>query len=117
MAVLLIGSLTAGVARAEGSAEAGQAKAATCAACHGIDGNSLNPEWPSLAGQHPAYTVKQLKAFRACGQNPADSACTRNNVLMVGQAVGLSDQDMEDLAAYYAEQKPAPKTATYTRSL
>jgi cytochrome c553 len=109
--LLIATSLLGTQARAEGSVEAGQAKAVTCAACHGVDGNSLNPEWPSLAGQHPTYVVKQLKAFRACGQNPADKACTRNNVLMVGQAIALSDQDMEDLAAYFAAQRPAGKVA------
>lgn len=107
-----VGSFSPSTAFAEGSAEAGQAKSITCAACHGMDGNSLNPEWPSLAGQHPDYSVKQLEAFRACGTNPADTqACTRNNVLMVGQAIALTDQDIADLAAYYSKQKLAGKQA------
>ena len=50
---------------AAGSVEAGQAKSMTCAACHGVDGNSANPEWPSLAGQHATYITRQLNAFRA----------------------------------------------------
>lgn len=80
---------------AAGSADAGQAKSATCVACHGTDGNSVNPEWPNLAGQHPSYLAKQLRAFRD-GQ--------RENVLMSPMAMGLSDQDIEDLAAYFAAQ-------------
>lgn len=80
-----------------GSAEAGQAKAATCVACHGLDGNSVNPEWPTIAGQHAEYIVKQLKAFKAGA---------RTNVLMAPMAATLSDQDMLDLGAYFASQRP-----------
>jgi len=82
-------------ALAAGSKEAGQAKAATCSACHGMDGNSVNPEWPNLAGQGEVYIVRQLKAFHA-GQ--------RQNVLMSPMAAILSDQDMADLAAYFSSQ-------------
>ena len=96
--------LTASVASAaEGSAERGAQRAVTCAACHGQDGNSLNPEWPSLAGQHEKYLVKSLNSFKPGGP--------RNNVLMLGQVSALSDQDMADLAAYYAAQTPAKRTA------
>lgn len=101
-AALLALGLAATPALAAGDAAAGQAKAITCAACHGPDGNSLNPEWPSLAGQHESYTVKQLQAFKSGA---------RQNVLMSGQAMALADQDMADLAAYFATQQPAPKTA------
>jgi cytochrome c553 len=80
---------------AAGSKEAGQAKAATCAACHGMDGNSVNPEWPNLAGQHETYIVRQLTAFHG-GQ--------RQNVLMSPMAATLSEQDMADLAAYFSSQ-------------
>ena len=79
-----------------GSAEAGKAKAATCVACHGVDGNSVNPEWPSIAGQHAEYIVRQLKAFKGG---------TRTNVLMTPMATILSDQDMLDLGAYFAAQQ------------
>ena len=72
---------------------AGKAKSATCAGCHGPAGISPNPLWPSLAGQHAAYMVKQMKAFR-------DG--TRNDPMMSPMAKPLSDQDIEDLAAYYA---------------
>jgi len=80
---------------ADGSREAGQTKSMTCVACHGVDGNSVNPEWPSIAGQHETYMIRQLKAFR-------DG--TRQNVLMSPMAVGLTDQDIEDLAAWYSSQ-------------
>jgi len=93
---------TVSAAHAEGSAEAGQTKAAVCAACHGPDGNSANPEWPSIAGQHPGYLVTQLKAFKS-GE--------RQNVLMSPMAMPLSEQDMEDLAAWFASQAPAPREA------
>jgi len=89
-------------ALAEGSVEAGQAKSAVCAACHGPDGNSVNPEWPSLAGQHASYLVAQLEAFKS-GQ--------RQNALMSPMAMGLSEQDMQDLAAFYQAQQPAAREA------
>jgi cytochrome c553 len=82
-------------ALAAGSKEAGQAKAATCSACHGVDGNSLNPEWPNLAGQGEVYIVRQLQAFKT-GQ--------RQNVLMSPMAAILSDEDMADLAAFFSSQ-------------
>jgi len=85
----------------DGSADAGKTKSITCAACHGADGNSVNPEWPSIAGQHAAYTVEQLKAFKT-GK--------RMNPLMTGQAMMLSEEDMRDLAVYYAEQRAASRT-------
>jgi len=78
---------------AQGSAEAGQAKAASCAACHGADGNSVTPEWPSLAGQHSGYIVRQLEAYQS-GE--------RQDVLMSAFASTLSAEDMGDLAAYFA---------------
>lgn len=89
-------------AQAEGSVEAGQQKSAVCVACHGPDGNSANPEWPSLAGQHASFLVVQLKAFKE-GE--------RQNALMSPMAVGLSEQDMQDLAAYYEAQQPAARQA------
>ena len=62
--VLLLGMTE--LASATGNVQAGQTKASTiCLACHSLDGNSVNPEWPSLAGQHEQYIIKQIKAFRA----------------------------------------------------
>ncbi len=92
---------TAG-AFAAGDAEQGKTRSATCTACHGADGNSINPEWPSLAGQHPKYITHTLQAFKS-GQ--------RSNILMSGQATVLDDQAIEDLAAYYATQTPSKRTA------
>lgn len=83
-------------ALAAGDASAGKAKANTCAGCHGADGNSANPEWPKLAGQHPGYLVKQLQEFKAGD---------RENATMAPMAAPLSEQDMQDLAAYYAAQE------------
>jgi len=80
---------------AAGTKEAGQGKSTACIACHGLDGNSANPEWPSIAGQNSAYLVRQLKAFRD-GQ--------RQNPLMTPMATPLSDQDIDDLAAYFSAQ-------------
>jgi len=82
-------------ALAAGSKEAGEAKSVTCMACHGADGNSPNPEWPNLAGQHASYIERQLKAFKA-GE--------RQNDLMSPMAMILSDEDAADLAAYFASQ-------------
>ena len=79
-----------------GDPAAGQAKAAACVACHNADGNSTNPEWPKLAGQNARYTVKQLKDLKAQE--------SRKNEIMAGLAAGLSDQDMADIAAFYATQ-------------
>jgi cytochrome c553 len=72
---------------------AGKARAAVCAACHGANGVSTNPVWPSLAGQQKDYIVAALKAYK-------DGA--RKNEMMSGIAKGLSDADMEALAAYYS---------------
>ncbi|WP_293861528.1 c-type cytochrome [Steroidobacter sp.] len=80
-----------------GSAEKGQAKAGTCVACHGVTGTSVNPEWPNLAGQHETYIKRQLTAFKND---------QRSNVLMTPMAKPLSDEDVADLAAFYASQKP-----------
>jgi cytochrome c553 len=82
-----------------GSAEAGATKAAVCAACHGVDGNSnANPEWPNLAGQNAVYIREQLQLFKAK---------KRNNPLMEPIVAPLTEQDMADLAAYFAAQTPA----------
>ncbi|MFK7861478.1 MAG: cytochrome c [Granulosicoccus sp.] len=83
-----------GSAQAEGDAAAGQGKSAVCAACHGADGKAIQPSYPNLAGQHASYIAKQLTEYR-------DGA--RVNALMSGQATNLSDQDILDLSAYYAQ--------------
>lgn len=85
--------LASGTALAAGDAAAGKAKSATCAGCHGAEGISGNPLWPNLAGQKDAYIVKQLKAFR-------DG--TRTDPMMSPMAKPLSDDDINNLAAYFS---------------
>lgn len=86
---------------AAGDAEAGKAKAAACAACHGANGVAIAPIYPNLAGQKAAYMVAQLKAFKSGERKGANSA------LMAPMAAPLSDQDMEDISAYFAAMEPA----------
>lgn len=76
---------------------AGKTKAAVCAACHGPDGNSITPAFPNLAGQGAGYLVKQLMEFKSGA---------RENVQMYGFAAALSEQDMQNIAAYYSSQEP-----------
>jgi cytochrome c553 len=83
-------------AHAAGDAAAGKEKAAQCASCHGADGNSVNPEFPKLAGQHEQYLVKQLDYF-AKGQRQSD--------IMKPMALMLDEQGREDVAAYFSSQK------------
>jgi cytochrome c553 len=92
-------------AHARGSAETGATRAAICGACHGPTGSSVNPEWPNLAGQNAAYIERQLHLLhddKRVGK-PGDA----NAALMPAQAKLLSDQDMEDVAAYFSSQVPA----------
>ncbi|WP_429077971.1 c-type cytochrome [Aeromonas veronii] len=76
--------------------EAGKAKAAVCAACHGVEGKAMIPNYPHLAGQNAAYLVKQLKAFK-------DG--TRKEPLMDPFMAPLTDADIDNLAAFYASLK------------
>jgi cytochrome c553 len=76
---------------------AGEAKAAVCASCHGEGGNSLVPMYPKLAGQNADYIAKQLHEFKAG---------VRKNPVMAGMTAALSEQDIVELAAYFASQKP-----------
>lgn len=96
----------AATAQAAGDAEAGKAKAQVCFSCHGVNGNSTNPVWPKLAGQHAGYIAKQLADFKA-GEN-------RSEPLMMGQVMSLSPQDMADLGAFFAKQKPSQGSADKT---
>lgn len=94
MASLLL--VTANIGMAAGDAAAGKAKAAVCAGCHGAAGISANPLWPNLAGQHDAYLVKQLKAFRGG---------SRTDPMMSPMAKPLSDADIDNLAAHFSSLK------------
>lgn len=86
------------VVHAAGNAAAGKKKAVVCFACHGENGNSLDGQYPRLGGQYPGYIVQALKEYKD-GQ--------RHNPIMVGFARTLTAQDREDIAAYFAAQKPA----------
>lgn len=86
-----------GVKTHSADSNAGMTKAAVCTACHGPVGISSNDLWPSLAGQKEGYLLKQLRAFH-------DDK--RIDPLMGPVAKTLSQQDMEDLAAYFAQLKP-----------
>jgi len=81
------------VSFAAGDAVAGKERATLCAACHGENGISPNDLWPNLAGQKEAYLVKQMKAFR-----DGD----RKDPMMSPMAAPLSDEDIENLAAYFS---------------
>jgi cytochrome c553 len=85
-----------------GDPKAGQAKAAACGACHGMDGNSTDPQYPKLAGQSEQYIVLQLESFKN-GK--------RQNPIMLGMATPLSEQDMHDIGAWFASQHPLPGVA------
>jgi cytochrome c553 len=82
-------------ANAQGNAAAGATKVAICATCHGNDGNSQIPMNPSLAGQNAAYLIKQLEEYQSG---------TRQNATMSAMSASLSEQDIADIAAYYAAQ-------------
>ena len=87
-----------------GDVEAGKSKSIVCSACHGQDGNSINPLWPSLAGQHKQYTIHTLRAY----QNG-----TRVDAVMQAQVIALTEQDLEDIAAYYNAQTMQKKDYDY----
>jgi cytochrome c553 len=87
----------------DGDAEAGKAKSAVCAACHSADGNSAVDMYPKLAGQHAPYLYKQLLNYKQGMETAGKQG--RNNSIMFGMVAALSDQDMKDLAAYFASQK------------
>ncbi len=85
-------------AHAAGDAEAGAQKVVACASCHGEGGASTNPEYPSLAGQVPGYIARQLHAYKS-GE--------RENAIMSGMAMPLTDEDIENIDAYYSSREPA----------
>lgn len=96
VAISLVAIALASPALAAGDATAGRSKAQTCAGCHGMDGNAAIPNYPKLAGQHASYLLKQLKDFKSGA---------RQDPIMTSQVMNLSEQDMQDLAAYYSQQK------------
>ena len=94
-AIPVLLSLACETALAGGDADAGQQKSITCQACHGTHGRGADPAYPILAGQHASYLAQALADYR-------DGR--RRNPVMAGMAVNLSDQDIADLAAWYASQ-------------
>ncbi len=85
-----------------GDAAAGATKAAACGACHGVDGNAADPQYPKIAGQHEKYIARQLALFKNGG---------RVNPIMIGFATTLSAQDMRDIGAHFAASKVVPGLA------
>lgn len=103
LAISLVAIVVAVPAYAAGNAEAGRSKSQVCAGCHGADGNAVIPNYPKLAGQNAGYLLKQLENFKAG---------IRKNPIMSPQVASLKKQDMEDLAAYFSEQKRTLGAAT-----
>ena len=99
LTITIIGFMTISPVSLAADAEAGRGKAQTCAVCHSADGNSVNPIWPVLAGQHAGYLEKQMRDFR-------DGK--RKNEQMSGMMAPLSDEDIADLAAFFSQQTPNP---------
>ena len=110
MAILLATSFATQASEAAAKADPAKGKAiaeTVCVACHGADGNSPAPVNPNLAGQVEEYLYKQLKNFKADNGKPA----LRNNPIMNGMVAALSDEDMKNLAAWFASQKAKPAVA------
>ena len=105
-------ALAAGSAIAAGNPAAGKEKATTlgCIACHGEDGNSPNPVWPKLAGQHPSYLARQIAAFKA-GDRKDDAMSPMAMII-------ATDEDLADLSAHFSAQSLQPgEPATVEQTL
>ena len=107
----ILSSLTAalllvhGSVQAAGDIDAGKAKSAPCAACHGADGNSPTTAFPILAGQYQDYLTRAMEDYQT-GK--------RINPIMTGFAAPLTEQDRADLAAYFSSQKSSLYTVEYS---
>lgn len=99
--LMVVGAATANAATGD-AAKAQPIVDKVCGACHGADGNSTSPIYPTLAGQHPEYIAKQLNEFKSGA---------RKNATMAPNVTNLSQQDMLNLAAYYSAQQPKPRMA------
>lgn len=93
---VFIGSASVQLAFAQGDAAVGQSKAALCATCHGAEGNSEFPMNPKLAGQNATYLTKQLMDYKSG---------VRSNPTMSAMVLNLSEQDMQDISAWYSSQQ------------
>jgi cytochrome c553 len=102
MAVAAAAALSAAVHAQAANPAAGQAKAKeVCAACHGADGNSQLPDYPKLAGQHRDYLEKALRDYKSGD---------RKNPIMAGFAGALTNDDIDNLAAWFSAQPAALKS-------
>ena len=99
--------LAHGSAQADGDIDAGKAKSAPCAACHGADGNSPSGAFPIIAGQYQDYLIRAMQDYQS-GK--------RDNPIMAGFAATLSDEDRADLAAFFASQKSSLYTPDYAEN-
>lgn len=99
--IILAFASTSSLLHAEGNSDEGKEKSASCVSCHGEHGNSMVSTFPKLAQQHAAYLTKQLHAFKEG---------TRKDPMMSGLVMSLSDADMQDIAAYYEQQKVSVNT-------
>jgi cytochrome c553 len=103
LSLVLLGTSALNITNAaEGNVDAGKTKSAMCAACHGVDGNSLVPMYPSIAGQGASYIAKQLADFKTGMTSGGKKG--RVDPIMGGMAMALNEQDMKDLGAYYNAQ-------------
>jgi cytochrome c553 len=99
-AIIIILSSLVSITSYAADIQAGKSKSVACAGCHGTDGNSASGTWPSLAGQHASYLVKQLKDYKSG---------SRVNSTMQGMAgILATEADLQDVAAYYQSQKLKP---------
>ncbi|MBB3103817.1 c-type cytochrome [Azomonas macrocytogenes] len=98
LASLLLALGLVGQVQAQGDPQAGRGKAALCGACHGMDGNSPVPNFPKLAGQGEPYLLKQLREIKA--------GSGRKVFEMTGMLDARDEQELADIAAYFAMQKP-----------
>ncbi|TLU65847.1 cytochrome c4 [Thalassotalea litorea] len=92
-----------------GDVALGKEKSATCIACHSADGNSMVPMYPKLAGQSEQYLFKQLMDFKKAVDTNNEEG--RVDPVMAGMIAPLSENDMQNLAAYFASQKVSPSAA------
>jgi cytochrome c553 len=86
--------LYSGIIFSDGNVQTGEGKSIICSACHGPDGVSINQMWPNLAGQHTKYLIKELQDFK--------QGKSRNEPTMKAMVANLTDQDIEDIAAFYS---------------
>ncbi|EKZ8662802.1 cytochrome c [Vibrio alginolyticus] len=99
MGTMVALTMFSGQALAAGDAAAGQAKSGVCAACHGADGIAVIPGYPNLKGQNEQYIISSIKAYKNKERTGGLAA------VMQAQASLLSDEDIANLAAYYASLK------------